>query len=95
MSRKIPFTLLSLLLAVSAAHAKKTPRYEQTHQLTPEQAQQVPPEAVHDLAQKAERNNPSILETAGNFYSQHPTLVKSLGTVALASVLSHMTQGQR
>ena len=38
MSRKIPFTLLSLLLAVSAAHAKKTPRYEQTHQLTPEQA---------------------------------------------------------
>jgi hypothetical protein len=66
-----------------------------TTQLTPEQAQQVPPEAVHDLAQKAERNNPSILETAGNFYSQHPTLVKSLGTVALASVLSHMTQGQR
>ena len=37
-SIKIPFTLLSLLLGVSAAHAKKTPRYEQTHQLTPEQA---------------------------------------------------------
>lgn len=64
-------------------------------QISPEQAQQVSPDAVHDLAQKAERNNPSILDTAGNFYAQHPTLVKSLGTVALASVLSHMTQGQR
>jgi hypothetical protein len=66
-----------------------------SEQITPEQAQQVSPDAVHDLAQKAEKNNPSILETAGNFYAQHPTLVKSLGTVALASVLSHMTQGRR
>ncbi|MFL6451983.1 MAG: hypothetical protein ACJ746_30600 [Bryobacteraceae bacterium] len=61
-------------------------------QVTPEQAQQITPEAVHDLAQQAEKNNPSILETAGNFYAQHPTLVKSLGTVALASVLSHMSR---
>ncbi|MFL6449373.1 MAG: hypothetical protein ACJ746_17075 [Bryobacteraceae bacterium] len=64
-------------------------------QITPEQAQQVPPEAVHDLAQKAEKNNPSIIETASNFYAQHPTLVQSLGAVALASVMSHMSRGQR
>jgi hypothetical protein len=64
-------------------------------QITPEQAQQVSPDAVHDLAQQAEKTNPSILQTAGNFYAQHPTLVKSLGTVALASVLSNMTRGQR
>ena len=38
MSRKIPVTLLSLLLGASAAHAKKTPKYEQPHQLTPDQA---------------------------------------------------------
>src|SRR5689334_11739102 len=38
MSRKIPITLLSLLLGVSSAYAKKTPKYEQAHQLTPEQA---------------------------------------------------------
>jgi len=66
-----------------------------SNQITPEQAQQVSPDAVHDLAQKAEKNNPSILETAGNFYAQHPTLIKSLGTVALASVLSHMSQNRR
>lgn len=61
-------------------------------QITPEQAQQVSPEAVHDLAQQAERNNPSIIETASNFYAQHPTLVQSLGAVALASVMSHMSR---
>ena len=63
-------------------------------QITPEQAQQVSPQAVHDLAQQAEKNNPSILETAGNFYAQHPTLVQSLGAVALASVMSHMSRNQ-
>ena len=64
-------------------------------QITPEQAQQVSPEAVHDLAQHAEKNNPSILDTASSFYAQHPTLVKSLGTVALASVMSHMSRNNR
>lgn len=38
MYRAIPITLLSLFLGVTAAEAKKTPRYEQTHPLTPEQA---------------------------------------------------------
>jgi hypothetical protein len=64
-------------------------------QVTPEQAQQISPEAVHDLAQHAEKNNPSILDTASQFYAQHPTLVKSLGAVALASVMSHMSRAQR
>lgn len=61
-------------------------------QVTPEQAQQISPDAVHDLAQQAEKTNPSIVDTASNFYAQHPTLVKSLGAVALASVLSHMSR---
>jgi hypothetical protein len=39
MYRKIPLTLLTVLLGVSCAYAKKkTPVYEQAHQLTPEQA---------------------------------------------------------
>ncbi|MFL6414258.1 MAG: hypothetical protein ACJ74Y_01115 [Bryobacteraceae bacterium] len=64
-------------------------------QVTPEDAQQISPQAVHDLAQQAEKNNPSILDTASQFYAQHPTLVKSLGAVALASVMSHMSRNQR
>jgi len=38
MSRKIPIAALTLALGVSSAYAKKTPLYEQTHQLTPDQA---------------------------------------------------------
>lgn len=39
MSRKIPLTLLILVLGVTGAYAKKKPqRYEQTRQLTPDQA---------------------------------------------------------
>jgi len=38
MSRKIALTLLTLLLGTSWAYAKKAPRYEQAHQLTPDQA---------------------------------------------------------
>jgi hypothetical protein len=36
--RKIPLTFLILILGASCAHAKKHPKYEQAHQLTPEQA---------------------------------------------------------
>src|ERR1700761_1209063 len=48
-------------------------------QVTPQQAQQVPPEAVHQLAEQAQQKDPSIMEQAGNFYAQHPTLIKALG----------------
>jgi hypothetical protein len=61
-------------------------------QITPEQAQQVPPEAVHQLAQQAEKNNPSIIDQASHFYAQHPTLVQGLGTGALALIMSHMSR---
>lgn len=61
-------------------------------QVTPEQAQQVPPQAVHDLAEQAQKNNPSIVDEAGSFYAQHPTLVKALGAGALAMVMSHMSR---
>jgi hypothetical protein len=64
-------------------------------QVTPEQAQQVPPSAVHELAAQAQQNNPSIVDEAGGFYAQHPTLVKALGAGALALVMSHMSQNQR
>jgi hypothetical protein len=56
-------------------------------QLTPEQASQVPPEAVQQIAAQAASQNPSIVDTVSNFYAQHPTLVKTLGAAAAAAVL--------
>lgn len=61
-------------------------------QVTPEQAQQVSPEAVHQLAAQAEQNDPSIIEKASGFYAQHPTLVKALGAGSLALIMSHMSR---
>jgi hypothetical protein len=61
-------------------------------QITPEQAQQVPPEAVHQLAEQAEKNNPSIIDQASRFYAEHPTLVQGLGAGALALIMSHMSR---
>ncbi len=61
-------------------------------QVTPEQAQQVPPETVHQLAEQAEKNDSSIIEKASSFYAQHPTLVKALGASSLALIMSHMSR---
>jgi hypothetical protein len=61
-------------------------------QITPEQAQQVPPEAVQDLAKHAEKNDPSIVDQASQFYAQHPQVVQALGAGALAMILNHMSK---
>ena len=61
-------------------------------QLTPQQAEQVSPEAVQQLAQHAQQNDPSIVDKASSFYAQHPQVVQALGAGALAMVMSHMSQ---
>jgi hypothetical protein len=60
--------------------------------VTPEQANQVPPEAVEQLAEHAEKQNPSIIDQASQFYAQHPTLVQALGAGSLALIMSHISQ---
>jgi len=59
-------------------------------QMTPEQAEQLPADAVEQLAQQAHQNNPSIVEQVSRFYAEHPTVVKTLGAGALALIMSHM-----
>jgi hypothetical protein len=58
--------------------------------VTPEQADQVPPETVQQLAEDAEKQDPSIVDQASAFYAQHPTLVKALGAGSLALIISHL-----
>ena len=64
-------------------------------QLTPEQASQLSPQQVQEIAQQAEQHNPGIVDRMGEFYAQHPQLVKGLGGAALAIALGHMAQGMR
>jgi hypothetical protein len=61
-------------------------------QLTPEQAQSISPETVQQLASHAERADPSILDKAGAFYSQHPALVKTLGAGVLSVAMAKLAQ---
>lgn len=63
-------------------------------QLTPEQAQQIPPAAVEEIAAHAERQDPSVVNEVSNLYAQHPSLVKTLGAKALSIALGRVAQGQ-
>ena len=57
-----------------------------------EEANQVSPEAVQQLAEHAEKQNPSIVDQASQFYSQHPKLVQALGAGSLALIMSHLSR---
>jgi hypothetical protein len=61
-------------------------------QVTPQAASQVTPDAVTALANQAQKQNPSIVDTISDFYAQHPTLVKTLGAAALSIAMSRMSQ---
>ena len=60
--------------------------------LTAEQAQQLSPEAVQQLASGAEKADPSIIDKASSFYAEHPTLVKTLGGAALTIALAKLAE---
>jgi hypothetical protein len=63
-------------------------------QITPQQAQQVPAQAVQDLATHAEKANPSIVDEVSGFYAQHPDVVKALGGLALSIALQKMVRSR-
>ncbi len=64
-------------------------------QISPQEAEQVPPQAVEELAREAEQRDPSIIDRVSDFYSEHPGLVKSLGAAALAVAMSGMAKQKR
>ena len=63
--------------------------------ITPEQASSISPKDAAVIAEDAEKRDPSILDRAGEFYAEHPDLVKGLGAAALAIALGRMHSGQR
>ena len=63
-------------------------------ELTPEQAAQIPPEAVEQIAQQAQEKDPSIVDRVSDFYAEHPTLIKTLGAAALTIALAKIAQRQ-
>ncbi|HEX6622432.1 MAG TPA: hypothetical protein VF064_01875 [Pyrinomonadaceae bacterium] len=63
-------------------------------EVTPEQAEQVSPEEVAQIAEQAEQQDPSIIDRVSDFYSRQPTLVKTLGAAALTIALAKIADRQ-
>jgi hypothetical protein len=60
--------------------------------ITPEQAQEIPADAVEEIADKAAKKDPSVIDQVSRFYAAHPTLVKTLGSAVLSITLSSIAQ---
>jgi hypothetical protein len=64
-------------------------------QITPEQADQVPPQAIEEMAREAEKNDPTIIDRVSDFYAENPMLFKTLGAAALAIAMRGMAGQKR
>ena len=60
--------------------------------ITPEQAASVPPEEVQALAEHVHQHDPSIIDKVSEVYAEHPTLIKSLGALALSIAVKKISQ---
>lgn len=66
-----------------------------TTEVTPQQASQLTPDQVQAIAAQAEKHDPSVLDKVGGFYADHPQLVKTLGSAALAIALAGISNRMR
>ncbi len=64
-------------------------------QVSPQAAQQISPADVERIANHAQQQNPSVVQQAGDFYAQHPTLIKALGAGAAVFALKNIADSQR
>jgi hypothetical protein len=61
---------------------------------TPEQASQMSPAQVQQMAAHTERQNPSIVDEVSSFCAQHPQMMKAAGAVALSVAVQHMLKNR-
>ena len=62
--------------------------------MSPDAAQRIPPDAVREIAEQAEKKDPSIIDRISHAYAEQPQIVKTLGKAALAVALGQMVQKQ-
>jgi hypothetical protein len=58
--------------------------------ITEADAQRISPEQVSDIAQHAEKADPSVMDRIGSYYAKNPEVVKVLGGAALAIALGRL-----
>ncbi|HEY1402554.1 MAG TPA: hypothetical protein VGB05_00360 [Pyrinomonadaceae bacterium] len=88
-------TVISQILANRGASGLAGLLGSGQREVTPEMAEQVPAEAVQEIAERAEQKDPSIIDMASNFYAEHPALVQGLGAAALTIALAKVAANQQ
>lgn len=63
--------------------------------VTPEQAAQIPPQAVEQAAEHAEKHDPSIVDRVSQLYAQNPALIQALGAMAMSMAMSHLADRRK
>lgn len=58
-------------------------------------AAELTPEQVQQIASHAEQHSPGIIDQMSGFYAQHPGLVKTLGGAALTIALAKIANGMK
>jgi hypothetical protein len=53
-------------------------------------ASQLSPEQVQQIATHVQNQDPSIVDRVSEFYTQHPGLMKAVGSLALSIAMKHM-----
>ncbi len=88
--------VLNSLLAVTPASlaAEVLGMMGGKQQVTSQEAELVPEEAVQKLAAVAEQHDPSVIDRVSEFYADHPNLVKTLGIGALTMITSRLIGGR-
>jgi len=61
-------------------------------QITPDQASQLSPTQVTEIAAHAEQQQPGVIDQVSQFYAQHAGLIKMLGGAAVAVTLAKMKE---
>ena len=80
-----------LLSALGPAAASIIPGLSGAN-VTPQQASQVTPEQVQQMAEQAQNKRPSVVDQVSSFYAKHPGVVKAAGGMALSIMLQHMVR---
>jgi hypothetical protein len=57
--------------------------------------QNATPQDVAKVAGYTKDNNPDLFHEAMGFYAEHPTLVKVMGTMAIAAIAQRLSGGRR
>jgi hypothetical protein len=83
--------LNKLLTALGPEAASMIPGVSSPN-VTPQQASQITPDQVQQMAERAQNKNPSIVDQVSGFYAQHPDVVKAVGGMALSIMLQHIVR---